>query len=489
MWCLSLVSSIPGEVFFSGDGGLKALMVKQLLRGEWSAALSLGEPAWVRALWDEGMYPFRTPFVHALDARRYASFEWAFPALSAPGYAIAGWRGLYWLPVLGVLGTWVALGSLLHRMRVGGLGSAVAIALLIFATPLTFYAAAFWEHTLAVGVAFAGYADLLLLETHANRTRATRAGVLLGLAGWLRPEALVLGAAALAVHAVSRRWREAAIACASFGAVVAAYFVFNRLLYGEWLGVHAIEVVERASTLSERLDHALERAGAFRDLWLDTIPFTWMALLVAGVSLASKRTRGKAARRTALVLVLAFCGTALIAPNAGGMQIGPRYLLPLMPLMMLLVALGLGQLACSRSKLPLAAALIGLALLAVPAARENLGARTSRIEASYATRIFPSVAAIGRHPEAGVLFGHHFAALEMSSVMAERPAVTVSGHRQVERAIQAMVAHGHDVLLVDGPSERRYRFEGRHRHGERWIEWTTLSERGSYTVLLGRAVR
>ncbi len=73
--------------------------------------------------------------------------------------------------------------------------------------------------------------------------------------------------------------------------------------------------------------------------------------------------------------------------------------------------------------------------------------------------------------------------------MAERPAVTVSGHRQVERAIQAMVAHGHDVLLVDGPSERRYRFEGRRRHGERWIEWTTLSERGSYTVLLGRAVR
>src|SRR5690606_34653823 len=89
-------------------------------------------------------------------------------------------------PVLGLLAVWARFVVLLRTLRVGAVPSTVALALLVFATPLTFYAATFWEHTPAVALAFAGYADLLLLERDARRSRALRAGLLLGLACWLR---------------------------------------------------------------------------------------------------------------------------------------------------------------------------------------------------------------------------------------------------------------------------------------------------------------
>jgi hypothetical protein len=118
-------------------------------------------------------------------------------------------------------------------------------------------------------------------------------------------------------------------------------------------------------------------------------------------------------------------------------------------------------------------------------AHENLGARSERLVQKYATRIAPSVAAIERHPEAGVMFGHHWAALEMTHVIDGRPVVTVSSLSQIDRAVTAMVQHCHEVILVDGPDGRRFHVGGRQRHGEVWIDWTVISERGQYHVLHG----
>ena len=483
-WLIGLLSSIPEEVYFSGDGGLKALMVRQLLAGDWAPWLALDEPRWVRALWDQGMYPFRPPFVHALEGRWYSSFEWAFPTLSAPAYALAGDRGLYALPVLGLLAVWARFVVLLRTLRVGAVPSTVALALLVFATPLTFYAATFWEHTPAVALAFAGYADLLLLERDARRSRALRAGLLLGLACWLRPEAMVFGACALAAQLPSSQRRAVAMAGASFAAVLGVYFVFNRATYGEWLGVHAIQVLERPQDSATRLTEAIGLAGGLRDIWLEHMPLTWAALALVGTTLASRSPLGAIARRTVVVMLLAFLGTVIVVPNNGGMQIGPRYLLLLVPLTALLVALGVHQLA-HAPRLARWSALLVLIGLGGLSAHENLGARSSRLADKYATRILPSVSAIERHPEAGVMFGHHWAALEMTHGIDGHPVVTVSSLAQIDRAVQAMVQHGHEVLLVDGPDGRRVRVGGRQRHGEVWIDWTVISERGQYHVLHG----
>ena len=45
------IAQLRDEVFYSGDGGLKALLVQQLSRGEFTDALKLPAEPWVRLLW------------------------------------------------------------------------------------------------------------------------------------------------------------------------------------------------------------------------------------------------------------------------------------------------------------------------------------------------------------------------------------------------------------------------------------------------------
>ena len=79
----------------------------------------------------------------------------------------------------------------------------------------------------AVAVAFAGYADVVMLHRHPTRARAIRAGVLLGLACWLRPEAMVFGVVALLVFLPSLERTTKVRAALAFGAVLIA----NRLAH------------------------------------------------------------------------------------------------------------------------------------------------------------------------------------------------------------------------------------------------------------------
>jgi hypothetical protein len=484
-WWWTLVSSIGGEVFYSGDGGLKALMVRQLLDGRAVPWLALDAPPWLEALWAEGTYPFHTPFVHELDGRTYPSFEWPFAVVSAPGYALFGHAGLHVVPALAVLATWARFARLLGALRVGLLAKGLSLAVLVFATPLTFYGATFWEHSLAVALAFAGYADLASSELDRRTPRAVRAGVLLGLAVFFRPEAGAFAAAALLAHASLPGWRASLASGGAFALVVSLYLAMNRALYGTWLGAHGIEALGDDSNALARVSNALELADALHELWMRYLPVTWVALLLGGVALGVRGAHGCVVRRAFLTLALAFAATALVAPNAGGMQIGPRYLLALVPVLVVVIALGLDRLSTA----PRAARLVAvLALVAVAGlgAHENLVARSQRLRESYATRILPSWRAVASHQQAGVLFAHPWAALELAQVFEGRPVATVDSRSKLDRAVQQMIAHGHDVLLLDGPDERAFRVEPRSRHRGVDVEWTVLSTQGQYTVLLGR---
>lgn len=485
-WCVALIAAVPDDVFYSGDGGLKAAMVRQLTLGRVVPWLELGEPPWVRALWDAGMYPFRPPFAHELDGRTYSSFEWAFPALSVPGYALTGYRGLYVVPALGVLAVWVRFAFVARALGAGALATTLALAFLVFATPLTFYGATFWEHAPAVALAFAGLADLLVLETDRRRSRAVRAGLLLGAACWLRPEALLFGAACLAAHALSRRRRLVMLAGLGFACVVAAQLAFNRAAYGTWLGVHAIEALGRSS--ASRTDEAIELARLLRDAWLEHVPLTWLAALLACAALPSSGLRGASCRRSVVVVLLSFAAIVGIAPNDGGHQIGPRYLLLLVPPVALAAALGMEQLRSAPRTARWGLAALTAVLITLTAEHSVL-TRAEDFLHDYTAYMLPSIRALGGRPNAGVVFGHPWAALEMAAVIDERPVVTIDDRAQLDRAAEAMVEHGYDVLLVDGPNDRRFPFEGRHRHGPVELEWAVISRRGEYSVLLGRRAR
>src|SRR4029453_5039003 len=80
---------------------------------------------------------------------------------------------------------------------------ALALATLVFATPLTFYGATFWEHTPATLLLFAGAVIVALPPCAPRRVVLIAAGAGIGAAPWLGAGAWCLGVA-LAVLAALR---------------------------------------------------------------------------------------------------------------------------------------------------------------------------------------------------------------------------------------------------------------------------------------------
>ncbi len=482
-WCAGLIVAMPENVFYSGDGGLKGLMVQQLAAGHWVPWLEFDEPEWLRALWNTGMFPFSSPFAYRIDGEYYASFEWAFPALAAPGYRLAGYRGLYFLPALAVVFTWVRFTSLARHLGARGAATTVGLSLLVFATPLSFYAGTFWEHAPAVALAFAGFADLLQLDDQ-RRSRALRAGLWLALAAWLRPEAVIFGVAAVGVALSGAGWRRAVPAAGCLAIILGLSVVVNLLVYHHWLGVHAIESLERLSSLNERYDASVELAERLGDQWVEHVQLTWLAMVLIGGMLSVKGGGGRAVRRSVAVALITFVGVAAIVPNDGGLQIGPRYLLLLVPLMALVTALGIEHLRRGPAvvRWVLTAA---VCVTIVVGAKTNLNERSEEFRRNCTAFIAPPMRAIASRPHAGLVFRHQWGALEMAMAMQGRPVVTIESGPELDLAVEAMIEHGHEVLLVDGPNDRRFNFTGARRHGRVEVNWRVLSAAGEYGVLLG----
>ena len=72
-----LVSSTQPGIFFSGDGGLKFMVVKQLQTGHGFKYLYLPQPDWVHKIWQSGYFPFGSPFVYP-----------------SPNSTATGWKGI-----------------------------------------------------------------------------------------------------------------------------------------------------------------------------------------------------------------------------------------------------------------------------------------------------------------------------------------------------------------------------------------------------------
>lgn len=60
---------VPG-VYFSGDGGLKALLAKQLATDELRFDLITPTASWIHDLWHQGLYPYEPPFVYNMVSPR-----------------------------------------------------------------------------------------------------------------------------------------------------------------------------------------------------------------------------------------------------------------------------------------------------------------------------------------------------------------------------------------------------------------------------------
>ena len=337
---LWLEAPISAEVFFNGDGGVKFLLARQLAGGEARLDLLLPAPDWVRDLWAQGMYPFHPPFVYARGDLHFAQYPIYFPLLTAPFYRMLGFRGLYVIPSVALFVFWLAFQSLCRRIGMGALAATVATFALVFATPLTLYAAMFWEHTLAVALAFSGLATVLAPPAGAGRPGTVGAGILAGLSAWLRPEmgwfVLLLAALAFASPAGGERpWRRGLFA-GSLVATALAALGASWILTGHPMGYYGYAAYGPGQKLALYPEaFAITGGNLLYYCPLVVVPVAWLALTARQWKRALAWPAGGLLALGALFTPV----VSLLWPMGGGRQWGPRFLLIVVPVAALLAGL------------------------------------------------------------------------------------------------------------------------------------------------------
>ncbi len=163
-----------------------------------------------------------------------------FPLLSAAPYRVLGFGGLMVLPVLSGIGT-IAI-TYWTAWRMGLRFRRALLLILAGATPLVLYAVVFWDHaTLMLMTAAAGALLWEAVRTGKMRS-AIFAGATLGIGTWLRELDIALALALLLtvgplLHAGSR-WRIALGLGLGFLPGLLGWLCFNCIVYGVWSGPH-----------------------------------------------------------------------------------------------------------------------------------------------------------------------------------------------------------------------------------------------------------
>lgn len=459
---LLLCATLPDEVFFSGDGGVKALMVRQFAAGGWHADLRLAAEPWVEALWAEELYPFAPQFVYEVDGRRFVQYPLSFPALTAPFYALLGFRGLLAWPLLGAWATWCAFLLACRRRGLSSASSAFGLAGLIFASTLSAYAALFWEHTLAVALSFGGFALALPpAQGEAKRRPALLGGLLLGLSVWIRPESAVFAVAITAALAwQGARWRELFAMAAAGALPVLAWLAWNQWVFDSPLGVHALQSWEPDELHYPDMPPLLIARRLGGSLLLQHPILPALAVLAVLWPAPAARARpggpGDRAESAAWLAGALFCAiSVLLLPNDGGKQIGPRYWLHALPLLWWVAALRFEALRTAGAPASGRAAAALLVVLLVAGTWLNAVRGWQELASDYRGRTLPALRLV-RSAEADVVaVAHQYVAQELQAAFDVVPFVRVRTDQDLERLGRAMAEAGRSRVLWLGFAPRR----------------------------------
>jgi len=489
LFSLYLHSLIPDEVFYSGDAGLKTLLSKQFCAGDLCLDLRVPADPWVQDLWERGLYPFGPPFVYDIFNRHYLAFPFVFPLLSAPFYAFFGFRGLYVIPLVSTWLLWFAFLLACRRMGLGSTSTSFALAALIFSSPLSMYSAMYWEHTLAVLLAFGGMAIALAPPSRAAaRGWVILGGVVAGLSVWLRPELVCLAGITVVMLYASFKLRsvleERAAFVISLLATIVLFWGFNMVVYHHPLGAHSFQVLE-GFWLHRRVARSFR---IFESLSVDLFSYFPIAFFpVAGIllSLWSKRVGLTASTKIlfwtcALFIPLA----ALMLPNDGGKQWGPRYLLILMPIISLLAALMLdATLKSSKAGWRYAGSALFLLPLILGAYR-NTYFGTVSLRDDYRERVLPALNLVQQHDSKVVAVAHQWIGQELEAAFEQKTFFRVREREDLVTLGTALLDQGYQNFLYltltyqERPDDLQFRL------GDRLfdIEFSELGQHGSYLI-------
>lgn len=354
LFSLFLYWHIQDELFFSGDGALKALLTKQFSTGNFHFNLELSAQSWIRKLWDQGLYPFEPPFAYKISDLHYITFSFIFPLVTVPFYALLGFKGLYIVPLLATWILWIGFYFVCRNFQMGSAITTVAIATLIFASPLTMYSSMYWEHTLAISLAFNGLAILLVrgLENFSIRD-AVLSGLLIGLSVWFREELLCVVGIVFVLVAASVKFnlgqfslisKNKTIFLLSMMVTVLTMWGVNLLVYHHFLGIHSIQVTENFS-LTNRVTEAYKIFGKLTVDLIDYFPTIYFCIAYVILYLAlfkyQKIEYFPIMGKLLLIFTAFTVFVSLFLPSNGGRQWGTRFLLINVPIICLFAGIAL----------------------------------------------------------------------------------------------------------------------------------------------------
>ena len=226
---------LPQGSFFSSDEGLKFIQLQNLIRNG-LGDFTIDYPG--RALDPDLSYvPINNPPPLIRDGKIFAVYPVFFPLLAAPLYRLFHVAGLYVIPLFSGLLTLV-ITAYIARLT-GGKGFS-SILLLGLCTPLLFYSLLFWDHTL--GTLLSTLA-LLLVTKNLEQPRQfflLLGGMVMGLAIWMRSELYMLGLVMPATYFLmgSRRLRYVASLCLGTLIALVPLWLFQFFTYGNFIGPH-----------------------------------------------------------------------------------------------------------------------------------------------------------------------------------------------------------------------------------------------------------
>ncbi|MDR5710372.1 MAG: hypothetical protein QN172_06635 [Armatimonadota bacterium] len=429
------------RAFWSPDQAVRFVQVEVLAR---NGQVSVPYPAAV--IDPEGrFFPAGSWFHFERGGKHHLSYLPYFAALTAPLYAAFGWTGLVVLPGLAALASVaVTLRFLDDRAPgtsvLGGLGLGLG-------SPLVLYAASFWDHALVVALAAAACTLLIRgLERPSPRTLGL-AGFLVGLGFWLRNEMYVLAAAVLVgwlFLGAPRVWGAFTLGTGMIAAGVPLW-AWNTSLFGHPLGYKGASLAaSRAEAVATAVgggwEWGMQRllVAYYQLVNTDFYGLTWRHLqtslgataaflgaaflLGLGVRRRSERLVALggllavasillvAARRSAVsgllpafpalllaflpgrrerwegflwVTCLVFTVGVVVTGTRGGVQWGPRYLLPVLPALTWLAFACVDRCRISRPEVwpavrGISAALVGAGVLVQASGVDQLEQWTAR---------------------------------------------------------------------------------------------------------------
>jgi hypothetical protein len=326
-----LAAGLRPDAFFVGDPGIKLIAAENAIARP-DHPLDIPLPVIGRE-----SLPYVEPFFEVHGDHAHAVTTDLFPLVSARAIQWFGLRGAYILPAAGFLGTligcaWLAVA--LDKRR----SPALVLVIAGVATPLLFYGLEFWEHTPAIALATIGTAMFVTALRTKKAELAFAAGLAFGVAFLLRPESAltfvaVLIASMMLVPGSTNRGRLAGLSLVGAAVALAPLEIYTLRHFGRVMPAHlwANAGLLPTSWIAQRghliatwfLPSGWTASGPTRpqSFWI-AAPLVLLACVPVRADVARD---GRRFLWTIAALVLAL--VVLTAPNDGGGQWTPRYVL------------------------------------------------------------------------------------------------------------------------------------------------------------------